>query len=83
VNFNGTLNLTPKWQMGLNGFYNIQLGQLNPLSFSLSRDLHCWQLSITCSPLGINRYFSISVSPKSPILRDLKVNKTQTFYNGL
>ena len=83
VNFNGTLNLTPKWQMGLNGFYNIQLGQLNPLSFSLSRDLHCWQLSITGSPLGINRYFSISVSPKSPILRDLKVNKTQTFYNGL
>ena len=83
INFNGTLNLTPKWQMGLSGFYNIVLGQLNPLSFSLSRDLHCWQLSITGAPLGIYRYFNISISPKSPILRDLKVNKTEQFYNGL
>ena len=83
VNFNGTLNITPKWQMAMNGFYNVALGQLNPLSFSLSRDLHCWQMSITGTPLGLYRYFSISISPKSPILRDLKVNRTRSFYNGL
>jgi hypothetical protein len=83
INFNGTVNITPKWQMALNGFYNIALGQLNPLSFSLSRDLHCWQMSITGTPLGLYRYFSISISPKSPILRDLKVNRTRSFYNGL
>ncbi|HEY5369469.1 MAG TPA: putative LPS assembly protein LptD, partial [Hanamia sp.] len=40
LNFNGTLNVTPKWQMAITGFYNLALGQLTPLSFSLSRDLH-------------------------------------------
>jgi len=83
LNFSGTLNVTPKWQMAITGFYNLELGQLNPLSFSLSRDLHCWQMSVNAAPLGINRYFSITISPKSPILRDLKVDKTENFYNGL
>ena len=83
LNFGGTLNLTPKWQMGINGYYNVSLGQLNPLSLSISRDLHCWQMSINMTPLGIYRYFSINISPKSPLLRDLKINRTRSFYNGL
>lgn len=83
VNFGGTLNLTPKWQVGINGYYNLSLGQLNPLSLSISRDLHCWQMSINMSPIGNYRYFSINISPKSPLLRDLKINRTRSFYNGL
>jgi len=83
LNFSGTLNLTPKWQMAVNGFYNVTLGQLNPLTMSISRDLHCWQMSINVTPLGIYRYFSINLSPKSPLLQDLKINRTRSFYNGL
>jgi lipopolysaccharide assembly outer membrane protein LptD (OstA) len=83
LNFTGTLNITPKWQMAINGYYNISLGQLNPLSMSISRDLHCWQMSISIAPLGIYRYFSINISPKSPLLRDLKINRTRSFYNPL
>lgn len=83
LNFGGTLNITPKWQMAINGYYNISQGQLNPLTMSISRDLHCWQMSINITPLGIYRYYSINLSPKSPILRDLKVNRTRSFYNQL
>jgi hypothetical protein len=85
LNFSGTLNITPKWQMGVNGYYNVSLAQIMPLSFSISRDLHCWQMSINITPIGYNhnRYFSITISPKSPLLRDLKVNRTRSFYNGL
>jgi hypothetical protein len=77
LNFNGTLNITPKWQMGITGYYNVSLGQLNPLSLSISRDLHCWQMSISMTPLGLYRYYSINISPKSPLLRDLKINRTR------
>ena len=83
VSFNGTLNLTAKWQLGINGSYNITLGQLVPLSISVSRDLHCWQMSINVSPVGYNRFFSINISPKSPILRDLKINRTRQIFTGL
>jgi hypothetical protein len=83
LQFGGTLNITPKWQMGLQGYFNVSEGTINPLMMSISRDLHCWQMSISISPLGLNRYYSINISPKSPILRDLKVNRTRSFYNGL
>ena len=62
-----------------NASYNINLGQLSPFVTSISRDLHCWQMSITVVPTGAWRSFSINISPKSGILRDLRVNKTETF----
>lgn len=79
VNFGGTLNLTPKWQLGVNASYNFNLGQLSPFMLNISRDLHCWQMAITVVPSGLYRYFSINISPKSGILRDLRVNKTESF----
>lgn len=78
INMGGTLNITPKWQLGVQTYYNVEMGTLNPLSLSLSRDLHCWQMSIAFSS-GIYRSFSINISPKAPILRDLRVNKTESF----
>jgi hypothetical protein len=81
TNFGGTINLTPKWQMALNGYYNISLGELSTISMSISRDMHCWQMSISASPVGRYRFFTISISPKSPLLRDIKVNKTTQFIN--
>jgi len=83
ANFGGTLNITPKWQTAVNGYYNITLGQLNQISISISREMHCWQMSISVSPVGIYRSFSINISPKSPLLRDLRVNRTRSFYNGI
>ena len=83
VNFGGTLALTKKWQMAINGYYNISAGELNQVSLSLSRDLHCWQMSIAISQSSLNRFFSINISPKSPLLRDIRVNRTRSYYTGL
>jgi LPS-assembly protein len=81
VNWTGTLNLTKKWQIGLNGYYNLTLKQLGTLSLYLTREMHCWQMAINISPVGIYRFFNISISPKSSILRDLKINRTRYFYD--
>ncbi len=81
ANWSGTLNLTPKWQMGVNGSYNITSKELGMISMYLSREMHCWQMSINISPVGSNRFFNISISPKSGLLRDLKINRTRYFYD--
>jgi hypothetical protein len=78
TNFGGTLNITPKWQTAVNGYYNITDGKLNQLSVSISREMHCWQMSISLAPVGLYRSFSINISPKSPLLRDLRVNRTRS-----
>ena len=80
LNWNGSINLTPKWKIGMTGFYNITNREIGTLSMYLSRDMHCWQMAINIAPVGRYRFFSITISPKSPILRDLKVNRTRYFY---
>ena len=81
VNTNASVNLTPKWKIGGNATYDITNKRLGLLTMYLSRDLHCWQMAINVTPAGLYRYFSISISPKSPILRDLKVNRSRSFTN--
>ncbi|CAN5895987.1 putative LPS assembly protein LptD [soil metagenome] len=81
VNWNASVNLTPKWKIGLNGFYNITAKELGTISMFLSREMHCWQMAINISPVGKYRFFTINISPKSGLLRDLKVNRTRYFYD--
>jgi hypothetical protein len=81
INFNGTLNITPKWQMGLTGIYNFTQGNMGVLTFSASREMHCWQMGINVSPIGYSRFFSISISPKSALLRDVRINRTRYFFD--
>jgi hypothetical protein len=80
VSFTGTLNLTQRWQMGGSGYYNITTGELGGVSIYLSREMHCWQMAINIAPVGKYRYFSINISPKSSVLRDLKINRTRSYY---
>ncbi len=81
VNWGGTLNLTKKWQIGLNGYYNISDKELGTISMYLTREMHCWQMAINISPVGKYRFFNITINPKSGLLRDLKINRTRYFYD--
>jgi hypothetical protein len=81
VNFNGDFSLTPKWKLGGNGYYDFSTGKLQQLAMFITREMHCWQLSINVTPIGLYRSFNIMFSPKSGILRDLKINRSRTFTN--
>lgn len=81
LSFNGDFNLSPKWKLGANGFYDVKNFNLQSFTMFLTRDLHCWQMSINITPIGLYRYFSININPKSNLLRDLKINRTRYFYN--
>jgi hypothetical protein len=79
LNFNGDFSLTPKWKVGSTGYYDVTTQTLQQLSAFITREMHCWQLSINVTPIGLYRSFSIMISPKSGILRDLKINRSRTF----
>jgi LPS-assembly protein len=79
INWNSTLGLTPKWQVGLSGSYNISQGQLGMLTMNLTRDMHCWRMAITISPV-YPRFFTITISPVSTLLQDVKYNRARYFY---
>ncbi len=79
VTLQGDVNLTPRWKVGMNGTYNITTRDLGTVSLFLSREMHCWQMSINVSPVGRFRFFNFTISPKSGLLRDLKINRTRYF----
>jgi hypothetical protein len=81
LNFNGSFSLTPKWNLSANGYYDFDTKQLQTFSMSINRDMHCWQMSISVTPVGLYRWFSFSISPKASILQDLRINRTRSFTN--
>jgi len=80
--FGGSFNLTEKWNFNVNGGYDFATMKLQTVSLAISRDLHCWQMSLSVSPVGMYRYFNFTISPKAGILQDLKLNRNRSFYNG-
>lgn len=78
---NGDFNLTPKWKIGMNTYVDIRQSNIQALSMYLSREMHCWQLSINVTPVGPIRSFNFTINPKSGLLRDLKINRSRSFRN--
>lgn len=79
LSFNGSFNLTEKWNFSANGFFDLDTKKLQTFSMSINRDMHCWQMSINVTPVGLYRYFSFSISPKASLLQDLRINRTRSF----
>ncbi|RRN76640.1 LPS-assembly protein LptD, partial [Pseudoxanthomonas sp. SGD-10] len=83
LNANGDFSLTPKWKVQFTTGYDFQRNQISATSFSIYRDLHCWDLSINWSPFGNYKYYGINLRVRSSILQDLKISKRsgfQSFY---
>ena len=79
ININGDFSLTPKWKIGGSTYFDLRTRKIGLLTMYITREMHCWQLAINLTPVGITRSFSIVINPKSSLLRDLKINRTRSF----
>ena len=80
LNFNGDFNLTPKWKIQFNSGYDFLAKNLSYTSFTIYRDLHCWDLSASWIPFGLYQSYSVDIRVKAPILQDLKLSKRKQYY---
>ena len=83
VGFNGSLNVTPKTGITFQGGYDIKTRKLTTSSISITRDLHCWQMSFSWIPFGFHRSWSFNIGVKAASLSDLKYDKSQSMYDNL
>ncbi len=49
--------------MGFNCYYDVKNLKMQNLTTFLSRDMHCWQLTINVTPVGSYRSFNITINP--------------------
>ena len=80
LNINGDFSLTPKWKIGGSTYFDFKTAKIQTLTMFITRDMHCWQMAINITPVGLYRSFNITLNPKSSILRDLKINRSRFFY---
>jgi hypothetical protein len=83
IQVSGDLNITQKWKVQYSTNYDIKAGKLgSATSFSIYRDLHCWDLSVQWIPFGYLKSYNVTLKVKSTILQDLKLSKRNDYTNN-
>lgn len=79
MRLNGDISLTEKWKIQFNSGYDFENKKITMTNFSLSRDLHCWQMSLNWTPFGSFQQYNFSLGIKSSMLSDLKIDRQRNF----
>ncbi len=82
VNLRGSLNLTKNWRFNMNTNYDIMAREFSFTSFSVYRDLHCWEMSLNFVPFGRMKSYSFTLNARTSMLKDLKISKQRSFYDN-
>jgi hypothetical protein len=67
--------LTETWKFDANGLYDLIDQKLENTSVNITKDMHCWDLSVRWYPTGINQGFYLRFGIKASQLQDLKLEK--------
>lgn len=81
VRLNGDFSLSEKWKITYNTGYDLKKKEFTQTNFSLTRDLHCWTMSLSWVPFGQFQSYNFYIGVKSSLLKDLKLNRTRSFFD--
>jgi len=70
-------SLTPKWDMSLDYNYDLRHKVINNVGVVITRDLHCWEMSLQWYPLGWHPGYFFRLAIKSPMLKDVKIERNR------
>lgn len=83
VNFQGDVSLSEKWKVNYSSGYHFESGEFTMTNIGISRDLHCWTMSVQWTPFGRFQQFFFTINVKSSLLQDLKLERRKPFYDNL
>jgi hypothetical protein len=82
-NFSGNLDVTKNWKLGCISGFDIKTKQVSYTSFTIYRDLRCWEAHIDWVPFGFNKRYSVSINLKMSALSSVKIPRTRQWYDNL
>ncbi len=74
---------TPNWKFDIRTGYDFKLNNINYTSFTIYRDLRCWEAHITWVPFGFSKQYMLTLNLKVASLRDLKIPKQKLWQDNL
>lgn len=78
LGLSGYINPTSNWQVSYSASVSLlKKLEITSLSLNLKRNLHCWSLTASVTPVGHYKSFMVTIGANASILRDLKYDKRQ------
>ncbi len=81
VSFSGDVSLTEKWKISYNSGYDLKRKEFTITNLNVHRDLGCFEMSFNWVPFGRLTSYSFQVNVKSSLLKDLKLQRRNSFYD--
>ena len=81
LTLSGDLSLTEKWKILFRTGYDFKEKDFTQSNFTVSRDLHCWEMNLNWTPFGRFTSYNFVIRVKSSLLQDLKINRKRSFYD--
>ncbi len=76
LQLNGDLSLTRNWKITYNMYVDPQEVQVTFANLGITRNLHCWQMTLNWTPIGDNRQsYTFNIGVRANVLQDLKYDK--------
>jgi len=75
IQTNLNFNITKNWKVSHRARFDFVENKFMSQDFSFIRDLHCWQASISWTPIGYNKRFYFRINVKSPKLSSIKYER--------
>ena len=82
MRFDGDFSLSKQWKIAFNSGYDFEKNEVTQTFITIARDLHCWQVNLSWVPFGKYTSYAFNIGIKSSLLRDLKMNKTRSFFDN-
>ncbi len=75
LRFNGSVELTPKWNINFSSGYDIKDKGLSYTTLGFARDLDSWRMTFNWTPLGNRSTYYLFIGVKASALSDLKYDQ--------
>jgi lipopolysaccharide assembly outer membrane protein LptD (OstA) len=83
VTFSGDISFTKKWKVQYTTGYSFTQKSVTYTRFGITRDLHCWVMSLNWIPpipgSATSGNYSFQLNVKSSVLQDLKLSRNRTW----
>ncbi len=83
LSFSGNLRPTKNWSLSFSGSYDIKNHKIAYMNCTVSRQMHCFEMSASFVPVGPYKSYNFHIAVKSSILQDVKYDKHSSYNNGV
>ena len=79
LNLSGSIKFTDKWSMSISSGYDFDAKKMTSTRLSVSRDLHCFNLSFYIIPFGRLKSYNFTLSINSSMFQGLEYKRDQSW----